>query len=95
MKRIYKITYPNSKIYIGKDLTGTLTYFGSVDSKYVEQDFTIDEKKCFCIKKEILWESEVADDLEVNSKEVEFIRLYQSNDPLVGYNKWPKLKEEI
>ena len=95
MKQIYKITYPNSKIYIGKDLTGTLTYFGSVDSKYVEQDFTTEEKKCFWIKKDILWESDVADDLEVNRKEVEFIRLHKSNDPLIGYNKWPKVKEEI
>jgi hypothetical protein len=95
MKQIYKITYPNNKIYIGKDLTGTLTYFGSVDSKYVEKDFTIEEKKCFWIKKDILWESDVADDLEVNRKEVEFIRLYKSNDPLIGYNKWPKVKEEI
>ena len=42
MKQIYKITYPNNKIYIGKDLTGTLTYFGSVDSKYVEIDFNND-----------------------------------------------------
>lgn len=95
MKQIYKITYPNSKIYIGKDLTGTLTYFGSVDSKYVEQDFKTEEKKSFWIKKDILWESDVADDLEVNRKEVEFIRLNKSNDPLIGYNKWPKVKEEI
>jgi hypothetical protein len=27
MKVIYKITYPNGKIYIGKDLTGSLNYF--------------------------------------------------------------------
>src|SRR5829696_6717669 len=25
-KAIYKITYPNGKVYIGMDLTGTLTY---------------------------------------------------------------------
>jgi hypothetical protein len=29
MKWIYKITYPNGKIYIGKDLTGTFRYFGN------------------------------------------------------------------
>jgi hypothetical protein len=29
---VYKITYPNGKIYIGKDLTNTLDYFGSADS---------------------------------------------------------------
>jgi hypothetical protein len=94
MKQIYKIVYPNNKIYIGKDLTGTLTYFGSVDSKYVENDFTIEERKIFRIIKEILWESESADDSEVNKKEVEFIRQFNSNDPKIGYNKWPK-KERI
>ena len=39
MKQRYLITYPNNKIYICKDLTRTLTYFGSVDSKYVKKDF--------------------------------------------------------
>lgn len=28
-KQIYKITYPNGKIYVGMDLTGTVLYFGS------------------------------------------------------------------
>ncbi len=32
MKVIYKITYPNGKICIGKDLTGTIDYLGSPDS---------------------------------------------------------------
>ena len=90
MKQIYMITYPNGKIYIGKDLTGTLTYFGTVDSKYVEMDFSDEQKKCFIIKKEILWESESTSDYEVNRKEVEYIRLYKSNMPSIGYNKWPK-----
>jgi len=90
MKQIYKITYPNNKIYLGKDLTGTLTYFGSVDSKYVEIDFNDDQKKCFSITKEILWESDTAEDSEVNKKEIEYIRSNKSNNPLIGYNKWPK-----
>jgi len=90
MKQIYKITYPNNKIYIGKDLTGTLTYFGSVDSKYVEMDFTVDQKRCFSIRKEILWESETAEDFEVNKKEVEYIKSYRSNEKSIGYNRWPK-----
>jgi hypothetical protein len=91
MKQIYKITYPNGKIYIGKDLTGTLTYFGSVDSDYVSKDFTPDQKRSFVIKKEILWESENAEDTEVNKKEVDFIKLCRSNSPEIGYNKWPKV----
>ncbi len=92
MKQIYKITYPNNKIYVGKDLTGTLTYFGSVDSKYVEKDFTEEEKKNFTIKKEILWESN-EDDSVVNKKEVEFITKLESNNPRIGYNQWPKYKK--
>jgi len=91
MKQIYGITYPNNKIYIGKDLTGTLAYFGSVDSKYVEVDFSEDQRKRFSIIKEILWESETAEDSEVNKKEVEYIKLYRSNEPSIGYNKWPKV----
>lgn len=56
MKVIYKITYPNGKIYIGKDLTGTLTYFGSPNAALIEQDFTEDERRDFTIRKQILWE---------------------------------------
>ena len=91
MKQIYQITYPNGKIYIGKDLTGTLTYFGSVDSDYVSKDFTPEQRKSFTIKKDILWESESADDSEANKKEVEFIKLFESNNPEIGYNRWPKV----
>lgn len=90
MKVIYKITYPNGKIYIGKDLTGTLLYFGSVNRELVAKDFTLEERRDFTIRKQILWESEMATDREVNQKEVEFIRMFSSNDPTVGYNRWPK-----
>ena len=37
MKVIYKITYPNGKIYIGKDLTDSINYFGSANSKLIEK----------------------------------------------------------
>ncbi|WP_461207786.1 GIY-YIG nuclease family protein [Clostridium sp. DL1XJH146] len=92
MKIIYKITYPNGKIYIGKDLTDSINYFGSANSKLIEKDFTREERKCFTIQKEILWESETATDKEVNRKEVEYIRCYSSNNPNIGYNQWPKFK---
>ncbi|MBH0167211.1 GIY-YIG nuclease family protein [Fictibacillus sp. 7GRE50] len=95
MKVIYKITYPNGKIYIGKDLTNTLNYFGSANSKLIERDFTREEQRDFTIRKEIIWESELATDKEVNAKEVEYIRFYNSNNPQIGYNQWPRLKNEI
>ncbi|MDH4651706.1 hypothetical protein [Pseudomonas sp. BN606] len=92
MKVIYKITYPNGKIYVGKDLTGTLNYFGSANSKLIEQDFTAEERRDFTIRKQILWESETATDKEVNLKEVELITELKSNDPAIGYNRWPRFK---
>ena len=86
---IYKITYPNGKIYIGKDLTDSINYFGSADSRTIEKDFTREERRDFTIRKEILWESETASDKEVNIKEVEYINVFRSNDPSIGYNQWP------
>lgn len=93
MKWIYKITYPNGKIYIGKDLTGTFRYFGSPDSALLESDFSEAERSDFTIRREILWQSPDGIDQDVNKKEVEFIKKYQSNNPVIGYNKWPKFIE--
>lgn len=90
MKVIYKITYPNGKIYIGKDLTDSVNYFGSAQSELIAKDFSREQRKDFTIKKEIIWESETASDAEVSLKEVECINLFRSNDPGVGYNRWPK-----
>ena len=69
MKVIYKITYPNGKIYIGKDLAGIMTR--------LSPDVTI------------LWQSETATNEELIAKEGEFICSFRSNDPAVGYNRWP------
>ncbi|WP_245868977.1 GNAT family N-acetyltransferase [Pontibacter ramchanderi] len=48
------------------------------------------EQKDFTIRKEVIWESEIASDQEVSRKEVELIRRYSSNNPSIGYNQWPK-----
>lgn len=92
LKVIYKITYPNGKIYIGQDLTDSINYFGSASSEIIAADFTRDERRDFSIRKEILWESETATDQEVTAKEIEFIVMYRSNDPSIGYNRWPRFK---
>jgi hypothetical protein len=94
-KVIYRITYPNGKIYIGKDLVDTLNYFGSADSKLIEKDFTREQRKDFIIRKEILFEAEDLTDQEINKMEVEFIKQFQSNNPKIGYNQWPKFKDAI
>ena len=68
MKVIYKITYPKGKIYIGKDLTDSINYFGSAHSELIEQDYSREQRRNFTIRKEIIWESETASDQEVNQK---------------------------
>jgi hypothetical protein len=90
MKVIYRITYPNGKIYIGQDITDSITYFGSPNTALIRQDFTRDQIRDFTIRKELLWESEDATNEEVNRKEVEYILLYQANNPSIGYNQRPK-----
>jgi hypothetical protein len=92
MKIIYKITYPNGKIYIGKDLTDSINYFGSADDNLIAKDFVRAQRKVFTITREILWESDSASDQELNQKEIEFIHLFKSNNPATGYNQWPKFK---
>jgi hypothetical protein len=95
MKQIYKITYPTGKIYIGKDAIGSQRYFGSPDMEIINADFqSLPEelRKDYTIRKQILWESATATDAELAVKEVEFIRQYQSHNPDVGYNRWPKFK---
>lgn len=90
LKVIYKITYPNQKIYIGKDLTDDINYFGSADSELISVDFTREERRRMVIVKEIIFESDSVE--EINRTEVEMIRFYQSNNPEIGYNQWPKFK---
>ena len=92
MKIIYKITYPNGKIYVGQDRTDSINYFGSADSDLIAMDFTREQRRSFAIKREILWESEAASQAQVSRKEIEFIRLYRSNDPAIGYNRSPRFR---
>lgn len=92
MRVIYKITYPNGNIYIGRDLTNTLNYFGSANSTLIESDFTKEQLRDFSVRKEIIWESETATDNEVSFQEVRLINQYQSNNPIIGYNRWPKFR---
>jgi len=50
-------------------------------------------RKDYTIRKQILWESEDCSESELSQKEVEFIREHQSNNPEIGYNRWPKFNE--
>ncbi|WP_435259855.1 hypothetical protein ACSBLW_08880 [Thioclava sp. FR2] len=85
---VYKITFPNGKIYVGKDIGEpghSLRYFGSWHNETVEADFELYELRDFTLRKEILFESD--DKTLVSLKESEFIRGLSSNDPTIGYNR--------
>ncbi len=58
MPTVYKIIYPNGKIYVGQDRTDTLNYFGSANSRLIEEDFTPEQRSDFTVRKEVLWESD-------------------------------------
>lgn len=94
-KVIYKITYPNGKIYVGKDLTDSINYFGSANSDLIAADFTRQQRQDFVIRKEVLWESDTAGDAEVARKEVEFILELGANNPDIGYNRWPRRRTTL
>jgi hypothetical protein len=45
VKIIYKITYPSGTIYIGQDITDSINYFGSANSKLMAADFTPEQRR--------------------------------------------------
>jgi hypothetical protein len=69
-----------------------IKFLGSPDSSLVEKDFTKEQRRDFAIRKEIIWESDTASDSEVYLKKVEYIDVFKSNDPAIGYNQWPKFR---
>jgi hypothetical protein len=92
MRVIYKVTWPNGKIYVGSDLTDSITYFGSPDKSLIEADFpTREARRDITVRREILWESEAASTAEVLRKEREWIVALRANNPAIGYNRTPRL----
>ncbi len=91
---VYKITFPNGKIYVGKDEGGvghSLRYFGSWSNELVAQDFTREQLSDFTLRKEILFESSCKE--EVRGLESMMIRELRSNDPAIGYNQTHRAKQ--
>lgn len=88
--QIYKITYPNGKIYIGQDRTDDINYFGSADSATIAADFTRRERRNFVVRKEILCDLTDTSVKELNWREARMIQRFCSNDPEKGYNRSPR-----
>jgi hypothetical protein len=84
IQTVYKITYPNGKIYVGQDVTDSINYFGSANDELIARDFTREQRRDFTIRREILWESGSASRAEVSAKEVEIILALRSNQKKKG-----------
>jgi len=90
---VYKITFPNKKIYVGMDIRmggHSMRYFGSWNNDLVEQDFTNEQLADFTLRKQILFESD--DQAEKRKMEEELIKALGANNPAVGYNRSPKFR---
>lgn len=90
-KHVYKITYPNGKIYVGMDLTGSLLYLGSPSaSQQIAEDLDLNEHRFeLTLRKEVLWESETASDAEVRAMEAKLIRETGANNPASAITDCP------
>ena len=47
----------------------------------------------YTVRKQILWESDDATEQKLSEIEIIFIIEYRSNDPEIGYNRFPPFKE--
>ncbi len=91
-KIVYRITWPNGKIYIGSDLTDSMSYFGSPNRTAIEADFpTREARRSICVRRDILWESDLAANAEVRRREREWIVALRANHPAIRYNRIPKI----
>ena len=90
MKTVYKITYPNGKIYVGSDVTDSINYFGSANDELIAKDFSRKERRIFTVSREVLWESARASNATVLKTELAWILRLNSNNPAIGYNRNPK-----
>ena len=89
MNIVYRITYPNGKIYVGQDRTNSINYFGTASDALIARDFTPAQRPSFTVTRDILWQSETASRAEVTRVEIEHILRLRANDPSIGYNQTP------
>ncbi|MEY2688375.1 MAG: hypothetical protein RL375_2573 [Pseudomonadota bacterium] len=93
---VYKITFPNNKIYIGSDTAQTaridyFKYFGTPTKSRHDmlRDLGeyIEHRKPYVLRKEILFACENVSVREVLKAEHALIREFNARDPNIGYNR--------
>jgi hypothetical protein len=93
---VYKVTFPNGKIYVGRDTAGTAEvdyykYMGSPILKAKElmhADLAplLNTSRALTLTKEVLYEARECTVAHIKQKEREFITLLKSKDRAIGYN---------
>ncbi len=93
---VFKITFPNGKIYVGSDTASTarldfFKYFGSPEKARSEmladKNEYITGAVAYVLKKEILHSKEDVTVGEILQVEQQFIRTLNAKDPSIGYNR--------
>ena len=93
---VFKITFPNNKIYIGSDTaqTARLDFFKYFGSPVKAKNDMINElgeyltnKHAYILQKEILYSKENVRVGEILQIEQQFIKELQAKNPKIGYNR--------
>ncbi len=93
---VYKVTFPNGKIYVGRDTAETAEfdyykYMGSPILKakqlmHAEMSPLLNERRTLTVTKEVLYEARECTVAHIKQKERDFIALLRSTDRAFGYN---------
>lgn len=93
---VFKITFPNGKIYIGSDTASTakldfFKYFGSPKKAKEEMLSDLGEhisrRETYILKKDILFSAENCRAGDIIKIEHQFIKNLKAKDPSIGYNR--------
>lgn len=93
---VFKITFPNGKIYVGSDTATTaridfFKYFGTPvkarDEMHTEMGHFLTSNEAYVVKKEILHSQENVKVSEILKIEQQFIKSLKATDSKIGYNR--------
>jgi hypothetical protein len=93
---VYKVTFPNGKIYVGRDTAETAEfdyykYMGSPilktkQSMHADMSSLLNAQRTLTLTKELLYEARECTVAHIKQKERDFIALLRSTDRAIGYN---------
>jgi len=65
---------------------------GTPNHDLIARDFSRAQRQRFSVTREIFRESDSASDSDAGRMERHFILAFRSNDPAIGYNRWPPFR---